>query len=92
MRDDGKIGSKVSRLLRVLVAGGVALAGADGVRAAEEPAAPAGSPAPAEKGDKAGEKSKEKSAQKAQGKKESEKPKKAQEEKKPEEGGGVKGW
>jgi hypothetical protein len=92
-----KTRSNVSRLLRVLVAGGMALAGVHGARAQEKP------PPPAEKSDgekdKGSEKAKADEQQRADEQKKAEEKKNAEakkkgEEKKPAEpdGGGVKGW
>jgi hypothetical protein len=73
----------VSKLLRVLVAGGMALAGVDGTRAEDKGAAPT------EKAEKADEKDLKAKAEKAEKEK-----KKADEEKKAaqSDGDGVKGW
>jgi hypothetical protein len=85
--------SKVNRLLRVLVVGGVALAGTAGVRADDKPADPKATKAAEEtKGKEKGEKKaagKEAAGKEAAGKETAakEKPKE-----KTEEGGGVKGW
>ncbi len=77
------------KLLKVLVAAGMALGGLAAARAQEKPASDEKTMAPAEKGDKA--KAKEKDAK---AKAEKEKKKKKAEEKKAaeDEGGGVKGW
>ena len=95
MRDDGKRRGKgntqrdVSRLLKVLVAGGVALAGVAGARAAEtSPPSTDQGASPAGKSDAAGAKDKDKKKDE----KKSGSEKKAPEEKKADEGGGVKGW
>ena len=87
MRDERKRPPNPSKLLRVLVAGGVALIGAAAPRAEE-------------KGDGSGEKTEK--MEKAPAKEAKQKPKgqkdqkdakkKADAEKKPDEGGGVKGW
>jgi hypothetical protein len=98
MRDDEAVKAKVGRLLRVLVAGGVALAGLTGARAAEDPAKPDGQ-APSEKADRA-EKDKQPSHDGAQAKKhagqeapaEKKGAEKKADEQKADEGGGVKGW
>ena len=93
----------VSKLLRVLVAGGVAIAGAHGPRADEKPSPPAANsgdekgsqegaqkPAGGENGsDKASDKSKADAKKKADEKKKAEEEKKKTDEP---EGGGVKGW
>jgi len=77
----------VSKLLRVLVAGGMALAGVAGTRAEDKGAAPT------EKTEKAKEKEKELERAKAE-KAEKEQKKKADEEKKAaqSDAGGVQGW
>lgn len=81
----------VSKLLRVLVAGGMALAGASGIRAEDQGAAPT------EKTEKAKEKEQEKELERAKAEKaEKEQQKKKGDEKKKKEaqsdGGGVPGW
>jgi hypothetical protein len=77
--------TKVRKLLHVLVAGGVALAGLAGTSRAEDKA-----PDPAEKSDQAkdAEKAKADKAAKEQKEKKKEKEKKAAES----DGGGVRGW
>ncbi len=76
----------VSKLLRVLVAGGMALAGVAGTRAEDKSAAPT------EKAEKA--KEKDKDLEKAKAEKVEKEKKKADEEKKAaqSDGDGVKGW
>ena len=80
--------TKVKKLLRVLVAGGVALAGVSGVRADE------GTPAPSEKMDKAEKPTKggDKDKKKEKGDKKKGNEKKAEGDSKSSEGGGVQGW
>ena len=87
MRD--KTEPSVSKLLRVLVAGGVALAGVPGTRAEDKGSAPT------EEADKA--KGKDKEAEKANAEKEKDKDKKSakksdQDKEAQSSGGGVKGW
>jgi hypothetical protein len=84
MKDSNKPG--VSKLLRVLVAGGVALAGLAGTARAEEK--PTSETANA---DKAGAKDKAKATEKADQAEKKEKTKKDAKAAEPE-GGGVKGW
>jgi hypothetical protein len=91
-----KTNASVRKLLRVLVAGGVALAGSAGARAEDQPGA-----APTEKTDQAKQQQQQQSkddAQKAKAEKDQKdkdaQKKKADEQKKAadSEGGGVKGW
>ena len=79
---------KVHKLLRVLVAGGMALAGVAGTRAEDKGAAPA------EKGEKSKEQEKQEKLEKAKAEKAEKEKKKADEQKKAaqSEGDGVKGW
>jgi hypothetical protein len=85
-----------SKLLKVLVAAGMALAGMSGARAAEDKPAPPTdekTSAPADAGDKAKTKEQQEKEKQAKAEKEKQEKKKADDEKKAsQEGGGVKGW
>ena len=87
-----KPSSSLRKLLRVLVAGGVALAGVAGTRADEKPAPPAdGGAPPAKPDDQAKEQAKEK-AKKAEAEKKAKAAKKKAEDAKSDDSFGVKGW
>jgi len=79
--------TNVRKLLRVLVAGGMALAGVAGARAEDQGAAPTEKTEKAKQKDKEAEKAKAAKAEKEKKKADDEKKKAAQSE-----GEGVKGW